>query len=206
MPATAIALFDAMTEEEVEAARSWLLTAPRLSRGAGATWGRAVASVPSEPRPVLGRLDRAGRLVSADPELEALQREAGSDARPAACACRRSRRSPSSRASFERPCRARRSPPRPITTSNCGSMRRPRATRSPCRSRAGPFVPRPGRGLPQSSAADAETETGGARNEWAADEELRHHFAVARPCRAARRRCRRGRRSAADPRPSPRRG
>src|SRR5437879_9252068 len=41
-------------------------------------WGRAVASVPSEPRPVLGRLDRADRLVSADPELEALQREAGS--------------------------------------------------------------------------------------------------------------------------------
>jgi hypothetical protein len=37
-----------------------------------------VASVPSEPRPVLGRLDRAGRLISADPEFEALQREAGS--------------------------------------------------------------------------------------------------------------------------------
>src|SRR6476661_8689778 len=39
---------------------------------------RPVASVPSEPRPVLGRLDRGGRLVSADPQLEALQREAGS--------------------------------------------------------------------------------------------------------------------------------
>ena len=37
-----------------------------------------MASAPSEPRPVLGRIDRAGRLVSADPELEALQREAGS--------------------------------------------------------------------------------------------------------------------------------
>ena len=37
-----------------------------------------MASVPSEPRPVFGRLDRSGRLVSADPELEALQREAGS--------------------------------------------------------------------------------------------------------------------------------
>ncbi|HEX6603408.1 MAG TPA: HAMP domain-containing sensor histidine kinase [Sphingomicrobium sp.] len=37
-----------------------------------------MASVPSEPRPVLGRVDRQGRLVSADPELEALQREAGS--------------------------------------------------------------------------------------------------------------------------------
>ncbi|HKX92900.1 MAG TPA: HAMP domain-containing sensor histidine kinase [Sphingomicrobium sp.] len=37
-----------------------------------------MASAPSEPRPVLGRVDKAGRLVSADPELEALQREAGS--------------------------------------------------------------------------------------------------------------------------------
>ena len=36
-----------------------------------------VASVPSEPQPVFGRLDRAGRLISADPALEALQREAG---------------------------------------------------------------------------------------------------------------------------------
>lgn len=38
-----------------------------------------VASVPSEPRPVLGRLDRAGRLIAADPELEALQRDAGAE-------------------------------------------------------------------------------------------------------------------------------
>jgi signal transduction histidine kinase len=37
-----------------------------------------MASVPSEPRPILGRLDSSGRLISADPELEALQREAGS--------------------------------------------------------------------------------------------------------------------------------
>ena len=38
-----------------------------------------MASAPSEPRPVFGRVDKAGRLVSADPALEALQREAGSD-------------------------------------------------------------------------------------------------------------------------------
>ena len=38
-----------------------------------------MASRPSEPRAVLGRVDKAGRLVSADPELEALQRQAGSD-------------------------------------------------------------------------------------------------------------------------------
>jgi len=37
-----------------------------------------MASAPSEPRPVAGRIDKAGRLINADPELEALQREAGS--------------------------------------------------------------------------------------------------------------------------------
>ena len=37
-----------------------------------------MASAPSEPRPVLGRVDKTGRLISADPELETLQREAGS--------------------------------------------------------------------------------------------------------------------------------
>src|SRR3954464_14638637 len=36
-----------------------------------------MASAPSEPRSVLGRVDRAGRLIAADPELEALQRESG---------------------------------------------------------------------------------------------------------------------------------
>lgn len=37
-----------------------------------------MASVPSEPRPVIGRIDKSGRLISADRQLEALQREAGS--------------------------------------------------------------------------------------------------------------------------------
>ena len=37
-----------------------------------------MASAPSDPRAVVGRLDRSGRLIAADPELEALQREAGS--------------------------------------------------------------------------------------------------------------------------------
>src|SRR6476659_8803221 len=46
--------------------------------GRSRNWERAMASVPSEPRAVLGRIDKAGRLISADPELEALQREAGS--------------------------------------------------------------------------------------------------------------------------------
>lgn len=37
-----------------------------------------MASAPSDPRPILGRVDRDGRLVAADPELERLQLEAGS--------------------------------------------------------------------------------------------------------------------------------
>ena len=37
-----------------------------------------MASAPNEPGPVSGRLDKKGRLIAADPELEALQREAGS--------------------------------------------------------------------------------------------------------------------------------
>jgi signal transduction histidine kinase len=37
-----------------------------------------MASSPSDQRAVLGRLDRGGKLIAADPELETLQREAGS--------------------------------------------------------------------------------------------------------------------------------
>jgi anti-sigma regulatory factor (Ser/Thr protein kinase) len=37
-----------------------------------------MATAPSEPSPVTGRIDAAGRLVSADPQLAQLQREAGS--------------------------------------------------------------------------------------------------------------------------------
>ena len=37
-----------------------------------------MASAPSEPRAIVGRVDRVGRLVSADPELEQLQTDAGS--------------------------------------------------------------------------------------------------------------------------------
>ncbi len=37
-----------------------------------------MASAPSEPRPIMGRVDRAGRLIVADAELAALQMEAGS--------------------------------------------------------------------------------------------------------------------------------
>ena len=37
-----------------------------------------MASAPSDRPPVLGRIDSKGRLIAADPELEALQKEAGS--------------------------------------------------------------------------------------------------------------------------------
>lgn len=37
-----------------------------------------MASAPSEPRPIMGRVDRAGRLIAADAELATLQMEAGS--------------------------------------------------------------------------------------------------------------------------------
>ncbi len=38
-----------------------------------------MASAPSDPRAVAGRVDQSGRLIAADPELEALQKEAGSN-------------------------------------------------------------------------------------------------------------------------------
>ncbi len=41
--------------------------------------GSTMASAPSEPGPVRGRLDAGDRLVAADPDLVALQREAGSE-------------------------------------------------------------------------------------------------------------------------------
>ena len=41
-------------------------------------WDRIIASAPSDTRPVLGRVDRAGRLIAADAELATLQMEAGS--------------------------------------------------------------------------------------------------------------------------------
>ena len=37
-----------------------------------------MASLPSDPKPILGRVDSNGRLIAADPELERLQTEAGS--------------------------------------------------------------------------------------------------------------------------------
>jgi hypothetical protein len=43
-----------------------------------AHWIRTMASLPSDPGPILGRVDAHGRLIAADRELERLQVEAGS--------------------------------------------------------------------------------------------------------------------------------
>jgi signal transduction histidine kinase len=120
---------------------------------------------------VLGRLDRAGRLISADPELEALQREAGSGmgqvlALPQIAAVAQLARK--LRTSVTRPAIAasidhdielwvKATPDNEeIALSLEGWTVRPPA---------GPRL--------ASILGGAEAETGGARNEWAADEELR---------------------------------
>src|SRR5206468_13037981 len=134
--------------------------------------GSIVASAPSGPRPVLSRLDRAGRLISADPELEALQREAGAElgeplALPqiaAVAALARKLRTPVTRpalaASTDHDIElwvVATPDGEEIVLSLEGWTSRP------------PAGPR----LAAILGGSAETETGGVRNEWAADEELR---------------------------------
>lgn len=131
-----------------------------------------MASAPSEPRPVLGRLDRGGRLVSADPELEALQREAGSAlGRPLAL--------PQIAAIAELARKLRTPVSRPALAASTDHdielwvQARPEGDEIALslenwtvRAPAGPR-------LAAILGGGTETETGGARNEWAADEELR---------------------------------
>ena len=131
-----------------------------------------MASVPSEPHPVLGRLDAAGHLISADPQLEALQREAGSHlgemlALPQIAAVAQLARK--LRTAVSRPALAassdhdialwvRASPEGDdIILSLEDWTERP------------PAGPR----LAAILGGSTETDTRGARNEWAADEELR---------------------------------
>ena len=131
-----------------------------------------MASAPSEPRPVLGRLDAAGRLISADPQLEILQREAGSTvgqplALPqisAVAQLARKLRTPVSRpaiaASTEHDIElwVRATPEGDEIALSLEGW----TVRAP----AGPR-------LAAILGGGGEAETGGARNEWAADEELR---------------------------------
>jgi signal transduction histidine kinase len=121
---------------------------------------------------VLGRLDRAGRLISADPELETLQREAGSSlgqqlALPqiaAVAQLARKLRTPVSRPALaastdhdiELWVQATPDGDEVVLLLEGWTVRAP----------AGPR-------LAAILGGGTEADTGGARNEWAADEELR---------------------------------
>jgi len=131
-----------------------------------------VASVPSEPRPVFGRIDRAGRLIAADHALESLQREAGSAlGQPLAL--------PQIAAVAELARKLRTPVSRPALAASTDHDIELWVTATPEgdeialslegwteRAPAGPR-------LAAILGGGAEAETGGARNEWAADEELR---------------------------------
>ena len=121
---------------------------------------------------MLGRLDRSGRLVSADPELEALQREAGSAlgeplalpqiaavadlARKLGTAVSRPALAASTDHDIELWVQAR-----PDGDGIALSLEG-WTTRSPSGPRLATLL-----------GGGSDAETGGARNEWAADEELR---------------------------------
>lgn len=131
-----------------------------------------MASAPSEPRPVIGRLDAAGRLVSADPELEALQRQAGSElgqvlALPQVAAVARLARKlgmpvsrPALAASVDHDVElwvnARPDGQDIVVTLEGWTIRAPSGPR-----------------LAAILGSDSEADSAGARNDWAADEELR---------------------------------
>jgi signal transduction histidine kinase len=121
---------------------------------------------------VLGRLDGSGRLISADPELEALQREAGARlgeplALPQIAAIAQLARK--LRISVTRPALAA-SADQDIELSVQATPRGDEVVLSlegwTARPPAGPR-------LAAILGGGTEAETGGARNEWAADEELR---------------------------------
>jgi signal transduction histidine kinase len=131
-----------------------------------------VASAPSEPRPVLGRLDRAGRLISADPELESLQREAGSAlgqplALPQIAAVAQLARK--LRTPISRPALAASADHDIELWVNATPQGEEIALSLEGWTVRAPAGPR----LAAILGGGAEAETGGARNEWATDEELR---------------------------------
>ena len=128
--------------------------------------------MPSEPRPVLGRLDRVGRLISADPKLEALQREAGSTlGEPLAL--------PQIAAIAELARKLRTAVSRPALAASTDHdielwvHARPEGDEIAL-SLEGWTVRAPaGPRLAAILGGGTDAETGGARNEWATDEELR---------------------------------
>jgi signal transduction histidine kinase len=121
---------------------------------------------------VLGRIDRGGRLISADPELEALQREAGASlgeplalpqiaavaqlARKLGTAVSRPALAASTDHDVELWVQATPEGDEVALSLEGWTVRSP----------AGPR-------LAAMLGGNADEETGGARNEWAADEELR---------------------------------
>ena len=131
-----------------------------------------MASAPSEPPPVFGRLDRVGRLISADPELEALQREAGSNlGQPLAL--------PQIAAVAQLARKLRTPVSRPALAASTDHDIELWVQATPegdevALSLEGWTVRAPaGPRLAAILGGGTEADTGGARNEWAADEELR---------------------------------
>ncbi|MEA3067672.1 MAG: hypothetical protein QOK41_1079 [Sphingomonadales bacterium] len=121
---------------------------------------------------MLGRLDRAGRLVSADPELEALQREAGSSlGQPLAL--------PQVAAVAQLARKLRTAVSRPALAASTDHDVELWVQATPegdevALSLEGWTVRAPaGPRLAAILGGGADAETGAARNEWAADEELR---------------------------------
>jgi len=121
---------------------------------------------------VFGRLDRAGRLISADPELEALQREAGSNlGQPLAL--------PQIAAVAQLARKLRTPVSRPALAASTDHDIELWVQATPegdevALSLEGWTVRAPaGPRLAAILGGGTEADTGGARNEWAADEELR---------------------------------
>lgn len=131
-----------------------------------------MASAPSEPRPVLGRLDRAGRLVSADPELEALQREAGSRLGELLAL-------PQVAAVAELARKLRTTVARPAVAASTDHdielwvQATPEGDDVLLSLEGWSVRTAPGPRLAAILGGSSDADAGGARNEWAADEELR---------------------------------
>ena len=131
-----------------------------------------MASAPSEPRAVLGRLDAAGRLVSADPELEALQQQAGARlGEPLAL--------PQVAAVAQLARKLRTAVARPALAASADHdidlwvRATPQGDDIALSLEDWTERPPPGPRLAAILGGGTETDTRGARNEWAADEELR---------------------------------
>jgi signal transduction histidine kinase len=121
---------------------------------------------------VFGRLDRSGRLVSADPQLEALQREAGSAiGEPLAL--------PQIAAVANLARKLRTAVSRPAIAASTDHdielwvQATPEGDDIALSLEGWTMRPAAGPRLAAILGGGVEAETGGARNEWAADEELR---------------------------------